>query len=205
MKNSNYVNVYVAKMPFIVENNDISPIERMVEIESCESIKTKNEKFYAWKLLEFAIKDCLNVDIKNVNFKKNNSKWVCDDFYFSLSHSNNIVAVVVAKNEVGIDVEKVELERFYKLLASKILTEKELVDFDNNVETINKLWTVKEALFKKGNDAFFNPCKIETCNEKFLTKVLIVDGEKFYISVATNDINVVKFNLFENAYFDEKV
>ena len=79
--------IYFAHIPFICDG--YVPEVRKKEIESCSNFKVKQEKFYIWKLLETAIKECYDVDPKEVVFKKqDNGKWVCDRCFFSLSHSH---------------------------------------------------------------------------------------------------------------------
>lgn len=194
-KNFPFVNVYIKKFPFDVKENKVFSKERQKEINSCGNEDVKKEKFYVWKLLEEGIYKSLNINAKDIKFKQQNNKWQCKECKFSLSHSNNVVAVVVARGDVGIDVEKVDLQRFSELPANRILTSDEMLNYDKNIEELNKVWTVKEAIFKKGNDSCYNPCKINTMKDKYITKTIVVDNEKYYLSVASNDLTFIKFNL----------
>ena len=193
-----FVNVFVKKFPFKTSNDDIFPLERKEEIQNCKNEDVKKEKFYSWKLLEYGILHSLGLDIKNLQFSKENGKWNCDKMYFSLSHTANIVAVVVARNEVGIDVEGINLERFAKIPSKKLLSEEECGVIANEPAQLNRIWTIKEALFKKANKKSFNPCEVSTLNDKFITKTIIVDDKKYFLSVATNDLPFVKFYLDED-------
>ena len=194
----NLIDVYVKKFPFKVENNKIFPKERQKEINSCTNTDVKNEKFYAWKLLEYALKTSLDKKIKNMHIYQKQSKWVCDECEFSISHSGDLVAVVVAKKPVGIDVEKIS-ERFKTIDSTRILTENELNQNKNiDGDYLNKIWTVKESLFKQQSGECFNPTKIETANKKYITKT-IKDGDcQYYITIASDDSLFAKYNLDDN-------
>lgn len=201
-KNYPFVNVYVEKMPFSVKNNDVFPIERQKEIESCNNIEVKKEKYYDWKLLEQGIRHSLGLDIKEVKFGKNKSKWIAENFEFSLSHCEDVVAVVVARYPVGIDVERIDALRFSKFLPEKILSQDELGKFEHDGQFLNKIWTVKEALFKKGGYQGFNPRNINTLGKNCNTKILNVEGQKYYISIASDDLTFIKYHLGEGIYLE---
>jgi len=192
-----FVDVFVEKFPFKTKNNSIFPIERLEEIKNCGSKDVQIEKFYSWKLLEHAFMQSLGLEINNIKFEKQNGKWTSSEACFSISHSSNIVAVVVARNAVGIDIEEINLERFNALPPEKILTTEELANIQVCASKLNSLWTVKEALFKKNDGKNFLPCKISSLDKKYLTKIVIVNNEEFFLTVATDDLSFVKFHFGE--------
>ena len=163
--------VYVSSFPFNTERLDIFPVEREREIARCKSEKSKAEKFYDWKLLEFAINDLFNKNISEVNLKKVGDKWLCDDFCFSLSHSENVVTVAVSNIGVGVDAEKVDDIRFSQLNVDRILTSKEkdkylLLSDDARAQFLNIAWSKKESIFKKSNQKIFQRCSNSYRNDK---------------------------------------
>lgn len=192
-----FVNVYIEKFPFKTKNDCIYPQKRLEEIENCKNQDIRSEKYYDWKLLEYGIKQSLGLDIKTVDFRKKYGKWICDDFEFSLSHSGEVVAVVVARNPVGVDIEEKNTERFSRFSLSKILSQEEQSSCACEADNLNKIWTVKEALFKKGENKNFSPEKISTLQEKYQTKSISVDGQVYYLTVATNDLPFIKYHLGE--------
>ena len=193
-----FVNVFVKKFPFQTKNNEIYPSQRQQEIENCGNVNVKEEKFYAWKLLEHAALQSLGLEIKNVKFINDHGKWSCDKFHFSISHSENLVAVAIARNPVGVDIEEINLQRFSKIPIGRILTKEELAQNEYNEQDLNCLWAVKEAVFKKSNLKAFNPCKVSTVNEKYKSLILQNDGNQFALAVVTNDLPFVKFYLDED-------
>ena len=189
-----FVDVYVEQFPFEIKNKTIFPKERQQEINNCKNEDVKNQKFFAWKLLERAIKQTIGKDISSLNFSKQGSKWVCQECQFSISHSQNLVAVAVARNAVGVDVELKDLTRFEKMPQNKILFEEENKK-QFSAEELNQIWTVKEAVFKQGQNSLFSPTKINTLQEKYATKEIASQNETFYLTVATQDLTFVKFYL----------
>ena len=175
--------VYVRKFPFSIESEKIFPPLRAKEIVSCKNEKVKKEKFYVWKLLEEGLLQTLGLDIKTLLFQKENGKWSCENCYFSLSHSGDLAAVAISTKPVGIDVEKLDTARFEKLKDDVMLTGKENYA-RQNAEIKNRLWTVKEAIFKRNGQGRYKPSSIETDNVKVKTEVFFVEEQGYILSVA---------------------
>ncbi len=176
------------------------PKERYEEILACQNEKVKSQKYWAWKLLEKALKEQYNVSINDLSFKKVYTKWITENFYFSISHSNNILALSLGKKENGIDIEKIDEKRFLKLInkSNKLLTNNENEAFSNILEEnranyLNILWTKKESIFKTLNKQCFLPNNIDS-NEKF-TKTYIVKNESgsYYLSICLDKGDEIEF------------
>lgn len=78
-------------------------------------------------------------------------------FHISISHSSDLVAVAVSRFPVGIDVEKIK-DRDLKL-CRKVCTEKDneiIKNSHNPIEDFYKIWTAKEAYFKKEGTGITN-------------------------------------------------
>ena len=203
------VHVYAAKFPFDVESKEIYPPERANEIESCSNEQVRLSKYYVWKLLESALMRTFGLKIKKVTFTKNQSgKWECGDCCFSLSHSGNLVAVALSRKSVGVDIERKDTARFDEKIAQKILTEREeeeVKQLDENARgaALNLLWTKKEALFKQGGEGAFNPRNVETADGRFLSKEIAAGGERYILTVASEDAPRAQFRLEEDLQFIE--
>ena len=81
-------NVYIAEIPNQSEWGEVYPPARQAEIDAVKNEKVKREKYYVWKLLEYALLHAFGKRIEEISFTKSvNGKWECDFCYFSLSHS----------------------------------------------------------------------------------------------------------------------
>lgn len=193
------IEVYVAEYPFETEDNTIYPAERAEEIKSCLNKSVADGKYYVWKLLERAVREVYALNLRDLKFYKRNGKWLCDKFFFSLSHSNNMVAAVVSGSPVGIDVEFKNAARFDKL-GGKILTEREIAELfeapiNLRAEELNRLWTVKEAAFKLDGDGAFIPRKIQAADCNFQSKLIkSAGGEEYYLTVVSPDLQGATLN-----------
>jgi phosphopantetheinyl transferase len=200
-KNRPYVYVYIKKFPFDTDKK-IYPKERKKEVLSTSNQKVKEEKFYVWKLLQDLLKTKCDKDIKKVKFYKENAKWMADGFYFSLSHTGDIVAVAVAKNPVGIDVEFTNGDKFLKI-KDKMLTPSEndtYLNISNERKTdyLTELWTKKESLFKMQNGDVFHPNNIDTLSKDVISKKFSIDDKTFYLSVACSDAKITIVKTFDD-------
>ncbi len=85
LKKSN-TRVFVAEIPENIIIGEVYPPERYAEIVTVANERVKNEKYFVWRLLEYAIKKSRGVNIKDVAFRKCESgRWIATGFDFSLS------------------------------------------------------------------------------------------------------------------------
>ena len=204
MKNYNdsltAVDVYAARYPFETDGG-VACAARAREIADCSDEKTRQRKFYVWKLLEYALMRSLGLNAANVAFDKTaDGKWTCRECEFSLSHKDDLVAVAVSRSPVGIDIEKIDAERFDEKLQARILTPAErsalsrLAASERSLRA-NILWTEKEALFKRDNGKLFAANKLETANSHCKT-IIVKSGEVgYYLSVVSVAECVCSYNL----------
>lgn len=154
-------------------------LARKKYINSIKDTKRKCQSVVAWLLLKniFAL-----LDIKDDVYVNEHGKWCFFDnnIKFSISHSNNIVAIAVGDCEfLGIDVEKCD-EKIIKL-------EKKLdVNIRSNLSLIESLtieWTKRESAFKAGKECNFVSKKIfDKNNDEYILTVCsnaTVDKPKF--------------------------
>lgn len=186
--------VYTAEIPKNITDFSLPNKERELEISSSSSEKVKKEKYSAFKLLEYALLNTFNKPLSYFNLKKNsNGKWVCDNFYLSISHSEKVVAVCLSNSPCGVDVQtvnKLKTASFEKA----ILSEKELEDFcklnlDEKEKTdfLIETFTKKESVFKRLDLPLFKPKEIEL--ESVSTFSFILEDKKYYLSVSSQKID----------------
>ena len=201
------IKIYVARLPQNECNELLSCVERQNEINAISNERVRREKYYVWKLLEYAAKDSFAKDASNIRFvKSKNGKWSCKDFEFSISHSTEAIAVAVSDSSVGIDVERIRVKRSKKL-AEYILTEEEYFEYsdvpdEKSEDFIVRKWCQKEAVFKMQNKARFKPSEIETAEYFCVTKAFDIGDEKYILAVATKrrqEVEILELlNLFES-------
>ena len=184
------INVFIEKIPDKI-TGQISCKLRLVEIESCKSEKVKRQKTFAWLLLENCAKK-LGFQPENIEFSKTcNGKWNCDKFSFSISHSENYVAVAISDCPIGIDLQK-DVEINSDSLAKKILQSSELVEFNSLLETqkhdfVLEKWTQKESIYKMEDVKYFKFENILTSLYNVYSTTLNFDKERYFLSVASKD------------------
>ena len=149
----------------------VYPKTREEEINSCSLQRMSAQKYYAWKLLEYAVNRVIGIDFNKIDFKKSqNGKWECNSFYFSLSHSENAVVVALSLNPIGVDIEKIK--PFKVELANKILTLEEkqeyfAVDKEEKQKYLLKTWCKKECLLKQSGEKALLPNQRQTLGVEF--------------------------------------
>ncbi len=109
--------------------------------------------------------------------------------HISISHSKNLVAIIISKQKVGLDIEKISEKPLR--LSSKFISDNTHQNLTKEKTTL--IWCVKEAIFKwyqKGNVDFKKDIKIKefeimergeiSCNfkgEKIIVKYRKIDNQ----------------------------
>lgn len=192
--------VYTAIIPEADADGRVYPPQRQAEIDKCSSNKVKKEKYYVWKLLEYAILQDFGENMENIRFeKKEGGGWLADKLFFSLSHTDRVVAVAVSNKRVGVDVEAVRPHREgleSRILTAREMTELESIDGEDAWEYIIKRWTQKESIFKTQDKALFEPTKIETADFRLRTEHLELPFGRYMLSVCTEDEENLKIESY---------
>lgn len=189
--NTPFLQVFTAKISNYLGER-VHPQARHEEIAAATNEKVRAEKYSVWKLLQYAVEKTFARPFTDFSFtKKENGKWFCEDFYFSLSHSNNLVAVALSSAPVGVDIQKNQPLKSLDI-AKKILTNAEMQVFQNLPENemnayLVWVWTKKEAAFKRGNEKIFTPTKIHLTPVENLISTLL-DGEEYFLAVSSTQL-----------------
>jgi phosphopantetheinyl transferase len=161
----------------------------MNEIEKVSNERVKREKYFVWKLLCYGLKHSFDLDEQNLNFlKSEEGAWKLNGVEFSISHSENALAVVISQAPIGIDVERVHSPRSNRM-AEYMMNEQELEKF-NLVPTeereahLIEIWTAKEAIFKSQSMKNFVPKQIDTLSRSTQKLNFQIDGEEYICTVA---------------------
>ncbi len=183
---------------------DLSLITKeRIDKASLLSIELKTiQSLIGYLLLRYAFKT-LNIDITDYAFSYKNNKPFFEglNYHFNISHSNNIVMVVVSDQEVGIDCEYVDINRELNGVAKFTLSQDELKEF-NKLPDEDKYpyfytkWVIKEAYFKMkgvGLSKSFN----EISNLEYpVSKLSDANNNKYLFSCTSFEYNInrIEFN-----------
>lgn len=199
-RNLPIVDVYFAELPEEEPNLPLASGERQAEVEATAHSVLKRQRYYVWRLLEYALNRSFGIKPETVSFTKNaNGKWEAPCCCFSLSHGERMLAVAVSRKAVGVDIEKI-VEPRAKAFAQKMLSAEEYADYlqqEPSVQTdfLIRKWTAKESLFKMQGGETFRPCEFAT-EKNVHTDVITVDGERYAFSVASE--NVERLRVYNN-------
>jgi phosphopantetheine--protein transferase-like protein len=192
-----YLHIYICPLPSEAFIGEVYPESRNREIQDTKNERVRREKYYVWKLLEYAIEESTKKSIRDFSFSKlETGKWIADGTYFSLSHSNDALAVAVSSRPVGVDIELINTPRA-EGFARRILSDSEFLDFETLPENerlafLIKKWTEKESLFKLSSDKAFVPSEI-SANEKItLTGTVEILNREYSYSVSSEALEKAK-------------
>lgn len=190
-----FLDIYVAKYPFEGDEK-ISCQKRLDEIKKCHNEDVKKQKFYVWKLLEFALQNSLSLDVNSLNFIKNeNGKWIVDECYFSLSHSGNLVAVALSDSPVGIDIQKHVLLKITPKLLELVLSKEEIKKYPHiDNDKLLEMWSIKECAFKMSEEKTFIPRHFMTDEFSHQKSLNITCQDELYkLSFVCDNISYVEY------------
>ena len=193
--NINGADVYVAQFDKAVEVQPVLPPIRQQMIDGCQDATHKQQSYCVWLLLDYALKQKCGKGVDAFTFTVDgNGKWSSDNgVSFSLSHSENVVAVALSSKAVGVDVEAVNCKRFNARLADRILTENERSIYNNVTRAtreaqprlLAEFWTAKESVFKRDGGNAFVASGIDTTSQNVACQTVTFDGETYIVSVAS--------------------
>ena len=192
------LDVYIAPLPE-GEIGEAYPKERAKEIENCQNERVKREKYFVWKLLEYALERSFGKKMKKLSFSKTkNGKWKTDcGMEFSLSHSEGALCVALSRKPVGVDIEPIALPKTEKIL-DKIFTQSELTVYnalhtdEEKAEYFSYKWTEKEAAFKSLDLPAFLPALSHLGEVKTLSQTVCVQGKLYALSIAGESADKIK-------------
>lgn len=186
-----FLHIYTARIPALPNIQEVSPKARNAEILAAQNQRVRTEKYYVWKLLEYAVSQSLKFPFSKLSFEKDAcGKWKSKDLEFSLSHTDGVVAVALSSVPVGIDVERAD-RTVSATLANKLLKEEETRAYEALPQAekspyLLKKWVQRESAFKKiGGQGFFRERENILSTHTWVRQILL-DGEKYLLSVATD-------------------
>lgn len=193
--------VYLAKLPEAEPTEPLSTPIRWEEVKAVSNATVRREKYYAWKLLGYALMRSLGKKIEELSFtRENGGRYHTEGVEFSISHQKNALAVAISRKPIGVDIEA-KSTPMREAMAKRMMTDAEYahyapLDEDAQNEYALSLWTKKEALFKASHKEAFHPAAIETEGASVKTLTVSLDGEDYLLSVASDTPE--RLRLFDN-------
>lgn len=183
------VDVYLATLP---DTDDMPPLScalRQADIDGVSHATVRREKYFVWRLLEYALQRSFGLKPTDVTFRKEGERYFCDEVYFSLSHGDGALAVAVSRAAVGVDLEKV-VPRDTDRLAERVFTPAEAAEYaalpeEEKARYFFRVWTAKEALFKAAHKDVYVPTAYDTVDGAVKSYEKAIGGADYYLSVAT--------------------
>lgn len=182
--NANKLTTDINKYPYI----DTRRLEKIKKSNNSLFIK---EQLGSNLLLNDILENNYFKDITKLEYIYNESgkPYLKDEnLYFSLSHSNGIIALTVSKEEVGLDIELIKPIK--DAVAKRIMTIEEYniynsLDKNKKITYFYEVWTSKEAYVKKlGTAITLNPSNIEI-DEDILIKRITIDNNEYMLAVTS--------------------
>ena len=154
-----------------IEKVETLPNNVMEYLNEYKNQERYNQSINAWKLLFEKLNSDFNIKLENCEIKKtSNGKPFIDGIHFNISHSKNLVAIIISDAECGIDIQHIDSKTNHCLMAKKVLSSEELEIFNSisnenlKREYLAERFSVKEALYKADN-SYFNYDKISVLND----------------------------------------
>ena len=192
------LDVYVAAIPDKFKYKALYPKQRDKEVRSVKNDEVRKHKYFAWKLLEYALKHTFGYEIDNLELTKTPSgKWICSNCELSISHSGKLVAVALSRKPVGVDIQ-IEKNIASSTFECRMFTQKEqehlaeiCCDSTRSNELL-KLWAKKESIFKTLNSDKYIPAEIETSDHDAYVESVDFEGVTYHLAVAGADISKIR-------------
>ncbi len=188
-----YLDVYLSALPKAdAEPELIEHSGRRNEILGISNDDILREKFFAWRLLEYACGEKFGKTPTELNLKREDSgRWISPYFKLSVSHCGGAVAIALSSKDVGIDIERNTEDNTPRAMnfAEKILNDRELLLFyempicERKIALL-RFWNMKEALFKMHGRGRFIPKNCDTAGAVVLQSIRLRSGE-FILSTAS--------------------
>ncbi|MDC0201771.1 4'-phosphopantetheinyl transferase superfamily protein [Flavobacteriales bacterium] len=158
-------------------------MEKLISLSSntnCSHLKSEKRKkeFLACRILL----NYFNKDLK-ISYSANGSPKLNNSQFISISHSNDLVCIIISDNNVGIDIELISEKT---LRTSSKFTEK----INLTKEEITLIWCIKEAVFK-----FHKIGNIDFKKDISVPEFTLKDSGKMDISFKNNTLKSYYFKV----------
>lgn len=138
---------------------ELLKISNNINVTKFNSIRRKKEYLTSRILLAKILPNI------KISYNKYGAPEIQNNNFISISHSKEILAIIISTRQVGLDIEKIS-KKLVKL-SSKFTCEKKHMPFSKEKATL--IWCCKEAIYKwhqKGKINYITDIKVEKFIEK---------------------------------------
>ena len=132
---------------FIIDVKKADYIESEILKNFCHKSFTNNDKkkihCFSYLMLDKILKEVYQIDSCKILFDDKKPKLKDGEKYFSISHSNEYIAIAVSDFDCGIDIEEIK-NRDYKKISKRMKFN------SDSLESFYMNWTKYEAEYKLG-------------------------------------------------------
>lgn len=196
------VKVYISSVSAAGELQPVWPAGRQAQLEETKNARHRQARYAVWRLLEYALRDALGLELRQLRLSLKDGKWTCPECFFSLAHSENAVAVAISTQPVGVDIE---MDRPLRPeLADKILSDEEMAAF-RQLSPLGKQaylidrWCKKESMFKWGEGSVYRP-KTLIPGVESRAGGFRLEGQLYTVAITCRDREPPRFQTVETAY-----
>lgn len=148
--------------------------------------RMKDISLKAWSYLYQILNSYYNMNINDISIIYNNYNkpyLLNTNLYFNISHSHNMIAIIISDNECGIDIEYIDEGKDIDKIVSKVLSKNEIVNYQNKEDKVKyffEIWTKKEAYFKMIGTGIQIKKLNSEMDLQFINTKIIYDKEQSY-------------------------
>lgn len=142
------------KKVFIESIDNIIIDDNMLDLVSYSDANMKTISLKAWSYLNQKLKEHYNISIsrESIIYNDKGKPYLRNsNIYFNISHSKDLVAIIIDNKECGIDIEYIDYDRKIDKLLLKVLSPEEQKECNKSIdkyEYFYRIWTIKEAYSK---------------------------------------------------------
>lgn len=140
--------------------------------------------YFSWILLKEMVLKEYNLDIDKLELKYNDyGKPLFDEFFFNISHSNNMIAVAISNEPVGVDIQHINSSNITKL------SKKMNVNSFEPMEVFTMFSAIEANKKKIGTGIYPSDLSLRVNVSK---QVIIEDNnEKYILSIDSEDADII--------------
>lgn len=156
---------------------------RLRQIDQCFNNTARQQKIYSWLLINYALQKEFKHDIvKQKNFKLTNKHfWKYKNYFFSITHRDEYVAIAISTHKIGVDLELFNKELFKENIWNRIVNENKNLKYSPLSCLI--LWIKSEAFFKQTSLK-----NIAWLNKKYNERITVINIKrtKIWLAITCN-------------------